>query len=146
MKKIFIRHPVLSVLFIGLMALPIYFIIQMENMLGNQDWKGLKSATINYLICIWSSWIFMATIAIYSKWTEKNNFFFHLNYTYLIVVFVILAYYSNQLFKNLNVSDKVLSPNMLTLIWVLKNAVPILGATAYLQISVWWFERKWHRE
>lgn len=139
------RHSVLSLVLTMLMAVPIYFIIQMGNTVNAQNWEALQAATVRYLIGIWICWIFTVSIAVYYKWTEKKDFFFHLNYSYLIMAFAIFAHYNDQLFRNLDISGEIYGKDMLNAIRTLKNAVPILGATLYLQVSVRWFGRKWHR-
>lgn len=139
------KHSLLSLAFTVLMAVPIFLIIQMGKSVNDQNWETLQLASVNYLIGIWVCWVFTVSIAIYYKWTEKSDFFFRFNYAYLIVAFVIFAHYNDQLFLNLDISGESYGKNMLNAIRTIKNAVPILGATLYLQASVWWFEKKWHR-
>ncbi|HET8736345.1 MAG TPA: hypothetical protein VFM69_07085 [Pricia sp.] len=107
--------------------------------------EGLKLGLTHYLISIWGTWILTVSIAIYYKWTEKKNFFFYMNYSYLVIAFAFFVHYNSQWLHNADLSSQPYGEDMLNLIATAKHLVPILFSTGYLQASVWWFERKWHR-
>ena len=130
---------------IMLMSLPIYYIIPMGHSVSMEKWGDLQKGMAQYLVCLWGCWIFTVSIAVYHKWTEKKNLFFVLNYIYLFGAIGVFAHYSYQWFKNQDISGQFHSDGTMALGHTLKNLLPLLGITAYLQLSVWWFAKKWHR-
>jgi len=128
-----------------LMSVPIYFIIPMDysHTLGN--WGKLELRTVHYLISVWGSWAFTVSMAVYYKWTEKKNLFFILNYIFLGLALWVFANYTYELFKNQIHPGQYYGDGAMTLIRTLKNALPLVGITIYLQLSVWWFGKKGHR-
>lgn len=99
----------------------------------------------NYQISIWISWIALVSIAIYYKWTTKNNFFFIILYGFLIISFGLYGWYAQEIAPQIN-SQIGLSADYPSGIFItIKNTLAIIIFSAFLQIAVWWFTRRWHR-
>lgn len=144
-KMLSTKELILLFFSIMLMSLPIYFIIPMDHSASLAKWGDLGAGMVQYLISLWSCWLFTVALAVYYKWTEKKNLFFVLNYIYLMASLGVFAHYSHQWFKNQDHPGQFHGDGTMALIHTLKNFLPLLGITVYLQLSVWWFGKKWHR-
>ncbi|WP_276165409.1 hypothetical protein [Zobellia alginiliquefaciens] len=139
------KESILSLVFVLLLGIPIFILIDLGTAVDTGNWEELERGLVNYLISIWSVWILTVSIAVYYKWTEKNNLYFFMNYSYLIVAFGFFIHYNATLLNNIELPQSYAS-NRLTFIRTAKHLMPILFATGYLQASVWWFSKKWHRK
>ncbi|MDT0648496.1 hypothetical protein RM545_17545, partial [Zunongwangia sp. F260] len=79
------------------------------------------------------------------KWTTEENFLFYITYGFLVVAFGVLGLYiqdiPNNFYSNaINVGDYPI----LTFL-ILQHFIASVVLTAFLQISSWWFTRRWHR-
>ena len=83
--------------FAVLMAVPIYFAIQLGKDATAENWEMLESGLTNYLIALWSTWIFTISMAIYYKWTGRGNMLFSLNYGFVVVACGLYAYFTQYL-------------------------------------------------
>lgn len=128
-----------------LMSLPIYFIIPMDQNASLGKWGELRTAMGQYLLCLWGSWIFTVSLAVYHKWTERRDLFFVLNYLYLLGSLGVFGHYSLLWFQNQGLQPQGRRDVSAALGHTFQNLLPLVGITAYLQLAVWWFVRKWHR-
>ncbi len=86
------------------------------------------------LIVIWILWIVLVSIAVYKKWTRNNDKFFYFTYAYLFIGFAGFLFFQEI--------DTASGRYFL----IFQNFGIGFGLTIFLQLSVWWFTRKWHRQ
>lgn len=122
------RKKILIILFFIVLLYPLYSVSQL---IENQE-----GVFINYQISIWISWILMIGIAIIYKWKTKKNMFFYWIYVFLVTGFALLGFYLEDQDINFKLANFI----------AIKNLLTVMGFTIFIQICVWWFSRKWHRE
>tara|TARA_R100000789_G_C2945986_1_gene133577 strand:- start:127 stop:501 length:375 start_codon:yes stop_codon:yes gene_type:complete len=119
---------ILIILFLVILIYPIYSVFQL--------FENQEGVFINYQISIWISWILMIAIATVYKWRSKKNMFFYWIYAVLVIGFAILGFYLEDQNVNYRMANFV----------AIKNFLMAMGFTLFIQVSIWWFSRKWHRE
>src|SRR6056297_678410 len=86
-KKALLRFFVILVL-----VYPALMLFLADENLNVSDLQDTENGILNYQISVWISWIVLASIAVYYKWTEKKNFFFYFTYGFIILAFSIYGF------------------------------------------------------
>ena len=140
------KKSVLLFIFIILLFYPIYSIFQLEAITGVEgEPEEAQSGLINYQISIWISWIVMACMAVYTKWSRKSNLFFNLTYGFLIIAFAIFGYYTQLIITTYDLPSHFSDNYTHGVFAAVQNIVISIVLTGLLQVGVWWFTRRWHR-
>lgn len=109
-----------------------------------QDSKIIPVAIKNYHLSIWCGWILITFSAIYASWKKNTHLLFIIDYLIMITAFILLGYYM----------DKAVTYNLWTVgtslqqgvfFMVIKNIILICVMTGFIQASLWWFSKRWHR-
>lgn len=136
----------LSLLFL-LLLYPAISLYNLEELTGAGAGLDLiENSLKHYQLSIWISWIVMAIVSVYYKWNTKNNFFFYFTYIFLLVSSVLLGYYFQMMVNYFNVATPFRDNYTFGVLKALQNFVVAAVITAFLQVSVWWFTRRWHRQ
>ena len=140
------KKSVLLTIFILILIYPIYCIFQLEAINGVEGQpEEAQARLINYQISIWISWIVMACMAVYTKWSRKSNFFFNLTYGFLIIAFAIFGYYTQMVVTAYDLPSQFSDGYTHGLFAAVQNIVISAIFTGLLHAGVWWFTRRWHR-
>lgn len=140
------KKSILFLVFVILMVFPMYFIVLIGEDVRTGNWEMLQPRLVFYLMSIWGAWIFTISIAVYYKWTEKKNLFFYLNYALILLTMGFFMIFNAKLLDHIHTESQIQDKGMLNLIRTGQHLVPLVLATIYLQASVWWFRKKWHRK
>ena len=140
------KKSILFLVFSIFMVFPVYFIVLIGEDIRTGNWELLQPRLVYYLMSIWGTWIFTISIAVYHKWMEKKNLFFYLNYAFILLTMVFFMTFNAKLLDHIHNSSQTQDKEMLNLMRTGQHLVPLVLATIYLQASVWWFRKKWHRK
>lgn len=88
----------------------------------------------------------MAFLAIYYKWTEKDNLFFKLTYFFLILGFGTFGYFTQKAVNLFESSSRFSDSYTLGVFTALQHLAVGVVFTIFLQIAVRIFQTKWHRD
>lgn len=125
---------------------PVWSFFQLQETGGGLDVnEELLGSIQSYLVSIWVSWLVFVSFSVYWKWTRKVNSLFYFTYCFLFLAFAILGIYIQDV--DISRASGVMSVGnypVLTMM-VLKHFITSVVLTAFLQISSWWFTRRWHR-
>lgn len=142
MKK---KKQVLWLMAILILFYPAYALFQATNYLGPEDFKVAENKLVNFQISAWLTWIVLICISIYYKWSRRKNAFFFFTYAYLLIVFGIFGYLSQDLVMVYNLPNQFEDNHTFGFFIALQNILAAGVLTGFLQGAVWWFTRKWHR-
>jgi len=106
----------------------------------------IEAVVNNYRISIWLCWVVFAAIAVSYKWTKKNNFFFTATYAFIIAALIPYGYYYNKLLGTLDVTTSFKDSHTAGVLVAVQNGVVLIALTVFLQVCVWWFTQRQHRE
>ena len=139
------KKGVLRALVIMVLVYPAYMLFMAANSLDSGEIAPGREAILNYQVSIWISWIFLVAIAVYYKWTEKRNSFFYFTYGFLVVAFAVFGYLHQSLVNIHDLPSPFQDGYTLGVLLFLQNLVVSSILTGFLQATVWWFTRRWHR-
>ena len=140
------KKTILIILFLLIIIYPLFSVFELEQLNpGNETVEKFQQVLNGLKISIWISWVFMVSLSIYYKWKLGKNLFFRLIYVFLLVFFILYGYYFQEMITVYKVQTPFTDDYTLTVIEVLRNLVVSGILTAFLQVAVWWFTRKWHR-
>jgi len=143
---VFSKKLILCLVFSIFMVFPMYFIMLIGEDIRTGNWEVLQSRLVYYLMSIWGTWIFTISIAVYYKWTEKKHLFFYLNHAFILLTMVFFMTFNAKLLDHIHNSSQTQDKEMLNLMRTGQHLALLVFATIYLQASVWWFRKKWHRK
>ncbi|MDT0643924.1 hypothetical protein RM553_13885 [Zunongwangia sp. F363] len=130
------------IILLVLLCYPVYSIIKLQSADADNFIQSFQSSLLSF----WGVWIIMVSFAVYWKWTRQENILFYITYGYLLLAVVVLLLLVQD--TPVGVEDNIgpageypLMNNFL----VLQHFLGMAFLTAFLQICVWWFTRRWHR-
>ncbi len=132
-------------LFILVLLFPVYVIYRFESLPFETGIEKVRSLQKLMQISLWISWVIVVSIAVYYKWTRKNNLFFLLVYIFIGLGFTLFGHYVDQISTTYKITTSLDEDFPVGIFVAVQNIVTALILTAFLQISVWWFTRRWHR-
>lgn len=106
----------------------------------------IESRISQYQLSIWLTWFVMVAVAVSFKWRTEKNFFFYFTYIFLLIVFGILGFYIQEMINIFEIQTGFEDNYSFGVFTALLNFVVAALLTAFLQVSVWWFTRRWHRK
>lgn len=139
-KKAFLRTLVIVAL-----LYPAYMLFLANTSLSSGDTRTAEESVLNYQVSVWISWVFLVSVAVFYKWTEKRNFFFYFTYAFLAVAFALYGYLHQGFINVFDLPSSFADNYTLGVLVALQNFVVSAILTGFLQGGVWWFTRRWHR-
>lgn len=124
---------------------PAFSLFNATEAIGMETVGGAGEEVNSYQLSLWISWIVLASIAVFHKWTQKQNFFFHFTYAFIIVGFAIFGYLSQSLHLAYALPDRFTDNYTFGVLTALQGIVTATVLTIFLQAGVWWFTQRWHR-
>lgn len=123
---------------------PLWQLLKMQTAFteGNE----IEAVVNKYRISIWICWVVFAAVAVSYKWTKKNNFFFIATYAFIIAALVPYGFYYNKLLRALDITTSFNDSYTAGVLVALQDGVVLVALTVFLQVSVWWFTQRQHRE
>ena len=139
------RLLLLGILILSLL-IPGLYILHLESVFNNGSTQGEVGRAISgYRLRVWLSWVIMIVVAIYNKWTTESNNFFKMIYFLLLFAFGIEGIYLQRMINMFDVATVFQDSYSYGILVTMMNIVMAAGLTAFIQLGVWWFTRKWHR-
>ena len=74
------KKAILRTLVIVALLYPAYMLFLANTSLRTGSAQAAEEGVLNYQVSIWISWVFLVSVAVFYKWTEKKNFFFYFTY------------------------------------------------------------------
>lgn len=139
------KKAVLRVLVIITLLYPAYMLFLANTSLNTGEVLAAQEDILGYRISVWIIWVFLVSVAVFFKWTEKKNFFFYFTYAYLGVAFGLYGYLHQDLVNTFDLPSSFDDNYTLGILVALQNLIVSIILTAFLQAGVWWFTRRWHR-
>ncbi|HSP41149.1 MAG TPA: hypothetical protein VLN46_06930 [Gillisia sp.] len=140
------RLLLLGILIFSLL-IPGLYILHLEGVfLDGSTQEEISRAISGYRLRVWLSWVIMIIIAIYNKWTTGSNNFFKMIYFLLIFIFSIEGVYIQRMVNMFDIPTNFQDTYSYGIFITSINIITAAALTAFLQLGVWWFTRKWHRE
>jgi hypothetical protein len=128
-------------------AYPGLYILHLEGVFNNgSSQEEVGRAITGYRLRVWLSWVIMIIVAIYKKWTTGSNNFFKIIYVLMVLAFGIEGIYMQRMVNMYDIATNFQDSYSYGVIVTLINIVIVAALTAFLQVGVWWFTRKWHRQ
>jgi len=136
---------------IGILVLsllnPGLYLLHLESVFNNGSSQEEVVRTLaGYRLRVWLSWVIMIIVAIYYKWTTESNLFFKMIYFIMVLVFGVEGIYIQRLINRFDVVTNFQDPYTYGILMSIINIIMVAAITAFLQLGVWWFTRKWHRK
>lgn len=98
-----------------------------------------------FQLSIWIVWVLLVGMAIYYKWTVKQNLYFYITYCFLLISFVLYGILTQKAVNLFNLPSGFKDNYSYGVFTALQQFAPAVFLTAFLQFSVWIFRKKWHR-
>lgn len=124
---------------------PAYMLFLANSLLSFGEVQTAEEGILDYQISVWISWVFLVSVAVFYKWTEKRNFFFYFTYAFLLVAFAVYGYLHQELINTFDLPSPFGDKYTLGVLVAFQNVIASVILTAFLQGAVWWFTRRWHR-
>jgi hypothetical protein len=140
-----VKKAILRTLIIVTLLYPAYMLFLAHAALGAETPRVAEEGIIHYQLSIWISWIFLVSVAVFYKWTESRNFFFYFTYAFLAVAFAVYGYLHQEMITVFDLPSFFVDSYTLGVLVAFQNLIVSGILTAFLQGSVWWFTRRWHR-
>lgn len=139
------KHLIIG-LFVLLLLYPAISVLMLSQEFGiGSTPERLAGLLSSYRISLWLSWVVLASLAVFYKWTTGKNFFFNFIYIFLGIGFSFFGYYSQSLVNIFDLSSPFSDVYTLGFLVGIQSFVVPAVLTGFLQAGVWWFTRRWHR-
>ncbi len=139
------KKAVLRALVIIALLYPAYMLFLAHTALSSGHVLAAEEDILDYQISVWLSWVFLVSVAIFFKWTEKKNFFFYFTYAFLVIAFGLYGYLHQDFVNVFDLPSSFDDKYTLGVLVTLQNLIVSVILTAFLHGGVWWFTRRWHR-
>lgn len=140
------KKTILLVVFVVVLCYPLFTAYQFwEVITSGRGLEVVENQLISYQISIWLTWVITVAMAVYYKWTEKNNLMFYVTYTFLILAFILFGVYSQMMVNTFNLPSTFEDNYTLGVFAAIQNIIVSALLTGFLHAGVWWFTRRWHR-
>ena len=120
---------------------PAFSLFNAIEAIGTLSTNEAEQSIVSYEIGVWITWLVLAAISIYYKWTTKSNFFFFFTYGYLILSFGIAGYLSQSVVTTYELPSHFEDSYTLGVLIAVQKIISGVILTAFLQAAVWWFTR-----
>lgn len=140
-KRLFL----LGILILSLL-IPGLYLLHLENVFINgSTQEDVGRALSGYRLRVWVSWLIMVIVAVYYKWTTGNNNFFKMIYFLIFFSFGMEGIYLQRMVNMFDIATSFQDSYSYGIFITLINIFMAAALTAFLQVGVWWFTRRWHR-
>lgn len=139
------KKRILWIIILLILVYPVFAIFQATNSIGPEEIEVAENRLVNFQISAWLSWIVLICVAVYYKWTRKKNAFFFFTYAYILIIFGIFGYLSQDLVLVYDVASQFKDNHTFGVLIAIQNILSAGILTGFLQGAVWWFTRRWHR-
>lgn len=139
------KKAVLRALVIIALLYPAYMLFLANAGLSSGEMLAAEQDILEYQISVWISWVFLVSVAVFFKWTEKKNFFFYFTYAFLVIAFGLYGYLYQDFVNTFELPSSFEDRYTLGVLVTLQNLIVSVILTAFLHGGVWWFTRRWHR-
>ncbi len=140
------KQNILSGILLILLLYPVISFFRIEQVIDNGAGPEIIEQRISqFQLSIWLTWLVMIAAAVSFKWITENNFFFYLIYIFLLVAFGILGYFIQEMINIFEIQTGFGDDYSYGMFTALINFLVAAVLTGFLQVSVWWFTRRWHR-
>lgn len=138
---------ILTGILLILLLYPIISVLRVEQVINNGAGPEIIEDRISqFQLSIWLTWLVMVAVAVSFKWTTEKNFFFYLIYIFLLVAFGIFGFYIQNMINIFDFPTGFEDNYSFGIFTALINFIVAALLTGFLQVSVWWFTRRWHRD
>ena len=140
------RLILLSILVLSLL-IPGLFLLNLEGVFSNGSTREeIENTIMGYRLRVWLSWIIMAVVAVYYKWTTDRDIFFKMIYLVMVIAFGIEGLYTQRMVNSFDMVTNFLDTYTFSFLMSMVNIITVIAVTGFLHLSVWWFTKKRHRE
>lgn len=139
------KKNLLRVVAVLVLLYPAFCLFNATEALGSAGMQEAGEKVNSYQLSLWLSWIILAAVSVYHKWSRQQNFFFHFTYAFIIVGFGIFGYLSQSLVLVYDLNSRFTDSYTYGVLTALQGIVTASVLTIFLQAGVWWFTRRWHR-
>lgn len=139
------KKAVLRALVIIALLYPAYMLFLANAGLSSGEMLAAEQDILEYQISVWISWVFLVSVAVFFKWTEKKNFFFYFTYAFLVIAFGLYGYLYQDFVNTFDLPSSFEDRYTLGVLVTFQNLIVSVILTAFLHGGVWWFTRRWHR-
>ena len=135
---------VVILLIVGLILIyPLVTLFRLDQAISaGTSLEQVQETLLAFQVSIWISWIFLAGLAIYYKWTLRRNLIFTLTYGFLFICFCLFGTYTQMMFNLFQLPSAFEDEYTLGVFTAVLNIVVSAVLTGFLQAGVWWFTRK----
>ena len=139
------KKGILRFLVIVILLYPSLMLFRVDEVLGVRNVQESQNEILNYQISVWISWVVLAVVAVFYKWTEKRNSFFSFTYAFIIVAFAVYGFLYQSFITGYDLPTQFNDTYTLGVFAAIQNIAVSVILTGFLQVAVWWFTRRWHR-
>ena len=134
------KKGLLLMLFGFILVYPLISLFQLDRVISDAtDLNLVGKKLVNYQVSIWISWILLAVLGIYYKWTKKRNLFFTLTYGFLFIAFSIFGTYTQFMVNVFEIPSSFEDGYTLGIFTAVQNIIVSAVLTGFLHAGVWWF-------
>ena len=139
------KKNILRVIAVLVLLYPAFSLFNATEAIGNVAIGEAREKVNTYQLSLWITWLVLASLSIFHKWTRRQNFFFHFTYAFIIVGFGIFGYLNQSLVLGYELQSQFKDTYTLGVLTALQSIITAAVLTIFLQAAVWWFTRRWHR-
>lgn len=140
------KRTILLVIFIAVLCYPVFTAYQYwEVIAAGRGIEVVENQLISYQISIWITWVITVAMAVYYKWTEKNNLMFYVTYGFIVAAFILFGAFSQMMVNEFDLPSPFEDDYTLGVFAAIQNIFVSALLTGFLHAGVWWFTRRWHR-
>jgi len=145
-KRMNNRLFLLGIMILSLL-IPGLYILNLESVFNNGSaQEEVGKAISGYSLRVWLSWIIMIIVAIHNKWITGSNNFFKMIYFIIVFSFGIEGIYLQRMVNMYELPTNFQDSFSYGIFFTILHIIMAVGLTAFLQLGVWWFTNKFHRE
>ncbi|MGB7843048.1 MAG: hypothetical protein WBL21_09670 [Salinimicrobium sp.] len=139
------KKNIFRVIAVLVLLYPAFSLFNATEAIGNVDIGDAREKVNSYQLSLWVTWLVLASLSVYHKWTRRQNFFFHFTYAFIIIGFGIFGYLNQSLGPGYELQSHFKHSSTLGIFTALQGIITAAVLTIFLQAAVWWFTRRWHR-
>lgn len=127
------------------MIYPAFMLVHAVGSMVPAQADGAQEDISGFLLSVWIVWLISTGIAIYHKWSQKEDVFFYVTYVILVLGFSVYGYLVQDFVNTYGLDDGFRDDYTLGVLTALEQIAMAAVLTGMLQAAVWWFTRRWHR-
>lgn len=140
------KKPLLLLLLFLILLYPLYKGFETGSILFSEGGVDEVTGSITaFQLSIWVVWLFIVSFAVYFKWSAKQNLFFYITYTLLVLDFGMYGVFTQKAVNLYDLPTRFEDNYTLGVFTAVQQMLIAGILTFFLQFSVKIFETKWHR-